>query len=119
MSAWFLYRRADPLARTTAVRRGALITTAFHIKDTVEYIELEYMVSPPGLGDAKMSKMKLGFSFIGDAYDPGNIDIWLNRPQRLRPMGSYKFGLGITEVAKGLDAYNDSSKVLFVSFRLF
>ncbi len=85
-----------------AVQRGAAITNSFHIKDVLENIELTYMILPPGSSDSAMSRMKLKFSFSGNA--DGSIDIWLtHRPQKYggRPDGLYKFGLGVTEVQQG------------------
>jgi hypothetical protein len=105
---------ADASACPTAVRRSALVTNAFHIKDTLECIELTYAVSPPGPSDAQMSEIKLQFSFAGEAE--GNLDVWLNRPQERRPEGSYKFGLGISAMQQGSGLHNNSGIVSFVSF---
>ena len=95
--------------------RRTTVASSFLIRDAVDYIEVEYMVSPPGDRHAKMSQMKLKLRFKG--REDRNISVWWNRPRRFRDKDSYKFGLGAIEVKHDLDAY-DPDVLSFVSAHL-
>ena len=102
-------------AGITFSRRRTTVASSFLIRDAVDYVEVEYMVSPPGDRCAKMSQMKLKLRFEGK--EDGNIRVWWNRPRRFRDEDSYKFGLGAIEVKHDLDAY-DPDVLSFVSAHL-
>ena len=102
-------------AGITLCRRRTTVANSFLIRDAVDYVEVEYMVSPSGDRRAKMSQMKLKLLFEGK--EDGNIRVWWNRPRRFRDEDSYKFGLGVMEVKHDLDAY-DPDVLSFISVRL-
>jgi len=55
------------------------MANSFLIRDAVDYVEVEYVVSPLGDRCAKMSQMKLKLLFEGK--EDGNIRVWWNRPK--------------------------------------
>jgi hypothetical protein len=113
VSACFILLRAD-LTCATAAQRSVLVTNAFYIKENPEYIELVYAISPPGTSGAKMSQIKLAFSFTGDVS--GSIGIWLSHSENSKPEAPCKFGLGVAKVQQGRHACDTYPVMALVNF---